>query len=142
MDINTFAAVDNHDIEVYVGITADWSTRNITIDVEQFIADRATYVAALDYSLTNGYNANPDEANLYASADDYYVADEYNSYAGGDYDYWFDNQYGEDLDRLDKANGFLKALACNGLRCNNCHWGRHAVPSRLEPKSLKLPNRS
>ena len=36
MDVTNNVMVDNHDVEVYVGVVADWATRVIDIEVEQF----------------------------------------------------------------------------------------------------------
>mmetsp|Transcript_38871 Transcript_38871/g.110004 ORF Transcript_38871/g.110004 Transcript_38871/m.110004 type:complete len:304 (-) Transcript_38871:278-1189(-) len=51
MEVESRVFADEHDVEVYVGVVADWATRVVDIEVEQFVAHRPTYQQALENSL-------------------------------------------------------------------------------------------
>lgn len=87
MDVLTKVARDDIDVEVYVGVVADWASRVVDIEVEQFIADRATYEDALDNSLSEGFD-ELDNAEEAADAYDYnYYYDQYTAPYADYYDY-------------------------------------------------------
>jgi len=59
-DVNNTVLVDDHDVEVYVGVVADWRRRVIDVEVDQFVANRNNYEQALSESLTGTFDGLQD----------------------------------------------------------------------------------
>jgi hypothetical protein len=85
MNVTNRVLVDDHDVEVYVSVVADWVNRVIDVEVEQFVADRASYESALEDSLANDLENlfKPDVGDYEY---DYYYYDTYTAPYANNYD--------------------------------------------------------